>query len=837
MNNKNGFTLVEILVVIAIVAILSILILPNFISSFNTTSKKAMAIQENQIVDASKLFIEDFCRHPLNMYKGECSTYSVQTSNTNVKYTCLNTLQTFKYLDPITAQEETCYGFVVYNSDYSNYKSYIQCGNSYQTEGIASIKNSSNEYVLEKCGGTINPNDIPDTPNPPNPPGPVITENYQNTATNTRYETLKEAFNAIENNQTIKVLQDTTENLQPTLAATKIGIKLDLNGKTLTINNYDMVINGQLDIYNSSSTPGTINGGIDQLIYNKGSLTLNNTSTANKIIIDKTSNYNNNATISASKESTTIINDNVEIKVSNNNSNGFANRGIATINGGTIISENASTSVAVSNIGTLTINGGTFKGKDCGVTNNTYLEDYGNTTINGGFIYGGTCGVLVINNSTLTLGTNDSTVNTTSPVIQSNCSDYYCHAISNEGGTFNYYDGLIKSPVGTQKPILNEVSTLPNGYTVHTETVSNSLNIYLISNYYNTTTKVSYKTLKEALAAAENNQTIKVLSNTTETEQASVASGKTGIKLDLNGKTITTTNYIGNSGELDIYNSSSTPGIIEGSYDTCVLANPGTLTLNKTSSTNKVIIRSTNNSNNNKAIFTNRDNSKLTIYSNVEVIGAKYGISVYGEFTNNGGTITSPNETIFYFQNSKITLNSGKISGKYGMYTYQGDTIITINGGTLEGTTDAVVTHGQLIIKGGVFNGDVNVNSNATATISGTPTINGELKVFATAVMTGGTINNDDIWAVTVTAGATFTLGTNDSNVSVTSPSITCTNTTSNYGAVTVAEGGIFNFYDGIIKSSRGTGYAIKGNVNSIPASYSIYKETTNGIESAYLKK
>ena len=61
-------------------------------------------------------------------------------------------------------------------------------------------------------------------------------------------------------------------------------------------------------------------------------------------------------------------------------------------------------------------------------------------------------------------------------------------------------------------------------------------------NYINTTTNVGYSTLNAAFAAVANNQTIKVLQNVTETTQATLASGKTGVKLDLNGKTINMSN-------------------------------------------------------------------------------------------------------------------------------------------------------------------------------------------------------------------------------------------------------------------------------------------------------
>ena len=130
MKKKRGFTLVEILTVIAIIAILSLIVLPNFIGSFNDAKRKAMITQENEVVDAAKLFLEDYCKHPLSQNKGQCSVYSLNTSQTDLKYTCLSVLQATNYIDPILSQGSTCSGFVVYEKDYTNHKTYLHCGDS-----------------------------------------------------------------------------------------------------------------------------------------------------------------------------------------------------------------------------------------------------------------------------------------------------------------------------------------------------------------------------------------------------------------------------------------------------------------------------------------------------------------------------------------------------------------------------------------------------------------------------------------------------------------------------------------------------------------------------------
>lgn len=148
---KKGFTLVELMVAITIIGILAILILPDFIKNFTNARDTAMITQEHEIVDASKLFIEDFCRHPLEENEGLCNTYSLQTSDTNKKYTCLKVLQGTKYIDEIVQQGQLCTGFVIYTKDFKSYKSYIKCGAGYQTNGIDSMKDSSGSKIIDKC--------------------------------------------------------------------------------------------------------------------------------------------------------------------------------------------------------------------------------------------------------------------------------------------------------------------------------------------------------------------------------------------------------------------------------------------------------------------------------------------------------------------------------------------------------------------------------------------------------------------------------------------------------------------------------------------------------------
>lgn len=172
---KKGFTLVELLAVIAVVAVLSIIVVPNVMKLFTDSTTKSMDIQENSVLDAANIFVNDYCTHPIGKKKGQCGDFVKKTSDGKNRYICLSTLQNLGYdtkndhLDDTTGGNSTyidavyyktnvnCLGFVYYQSDsdytaFKNGKTYLQCGSEYMTDGIKNIKDGSQQIIV-LCGG------------------------------------------------------------------------------------------------------------------------------------------------------------------------------------------------------------------------------------------------------------------------------------------------------------------------------------------------------------------------------------------------------------------------------------------------------------------------------------------------------------------------------------------------------------------------------------------------------------------------------------------------------------------------------------------------------------
>ncbi len=135
MKNKYGFTLIEILAVVAILAILSLIAVPNVLKYLDTSRKQAMVTQENTIVDAANLYNEDYCIHPI----GE-RTCGVCTKSDTISYVRLSVLKNLGLIDEVKYKNSVCDGVVVWNSEDRTKKTYLVCGSDYVTDSTVNIE-------------------------------------------------------------------------------------------------------------------------------------------------------------------------------------------------------------------------------------------------------------------------------------------------------------------------------------------------------------------------------------------------------------------------------------------------------------------------------------------------------------------------------------------------------------------------------------------------------------------------------------------------------------------------------------------------------------------------
>ena len=101
--NRKGFTLVELLAVIALLAIIIVFAVPNLLNVFSEGKNKLSSIQKNQIKSAVEMYLNDYCTEPIGDNVCPSSLTKTTDSNGIIKITggdiSLSTLSTAGYFD------------------------------------------------------------------------------------------------------------------------------------------------------------------------------------------------------------------------------------------------------------------------------------------------------------------------------------------------------------------------------------------------------------------------------------------------------------------------------------------------------------------------------------------------------------------------------------------------------------------------------------------------------------------------------------------------------------------------------------------------------------------
>ncbi len=247
---------------------------------------------------------------------------------------------------------------------------------------------------------------------------------------------------------------------------------------------------------------------------------------------------------------------------------------------------------------------------------------------------------------------------------------------------------------------------------------------WLENNYLNTSTSTYYETLATALSEVQSNQTIQVVKDLTDasTEDPTLASGKTGVKLDLVGKTVTLNKQIANNGELDIYTTVN-GAILQGNfgggntihYTGALLFNKGTLTINETNDNYTMSIINSGDGEATNVIYNEGTSASITLKSNVTLKNTwntnNYFLGQYVVYNQKGNVVIDgakiENESlhgIYNNTNAQLTILSGRVETKLvGICSYGNTYIYGTESETIISSSDdyAIYSEGPLNIWGG----------------------------------------------------------------------------------------------------------------------------------------
>ena len=412
--------------------------------------------------------------------------------------------------------------------------------------------------------------------------------------------------------------------------------------------------------------------------------------------------------------------------------------------------------------------------------------------------------------------------------------------------------------------------------------------------YLNLATRKYYYSLKDAVAEASSNQTIRVLKDVEEDTTATVASNVSGLLIDFNGHKVTysyrVSNPIVNDGNIVLTDTTGQNGNLDIWSE---MVNNGTIEVN-----GSLYIRSENTVFNNTGMLNIKsgemiaydalaiENTGTVNISGGSLNGYSYGVYNSGTLNITGGlvsgdraiennsgattNITGKNSIVEGIQtgitnHGTLNYESGKIkvpspyTGKgiinYGTATLKDVDIDVVSSnrsyrafGISNESGEMTITGGTIISKSTSEGDSTGIYNNANLTIKNleiSSFSNNSAGIYASGMSLSGSSNTTIMggsisgtgYGLVVNDSATLTLGSNDTNVSKTAPVIEGLSNRSvglsfkGYGNKT------FNFYDGIIKTKNSLDNVIKGEASNtnLPTGFTIKKEEKDSVFTAYL--
>ena len=639
-----------------------------------------------------------------------------------------------------------------------------------------------------------------------------ISPNYKNTTTNNYYETLNAALNAVQSNQTIKVLKGITETTDSTLTASKVGVTLDLNGNTTTLSGKTLYNSGSLNVTDTGSG-GVLSGTGNPVI---------NSSTGTLTVTSGTITGTQNA-ISSTTGVLTINGGYIKSTATTGNYDGIYKNGTTgsvTISSGTIIGYRAG--IYNNNNAPISVTGGTVTGK-IGI----YNYSSGSVTINGtnakvegtsGNGITGESGTITVTKGTVTGSTNGIIISSTGKAVVN--GGYVSSSSTNNN------DGIIA--YGTSNTVISSGTVIGNRAGVYND----GAGTVTISGGSVSGTTVGLMN--------RNNGIVNITGGTISGANGIQNWSSPGIVI-VNGDNVkiesSDTGLVGGSGTITV-----SKGFITGIKSGVSIANStGVLTINGgtiTAGQNGIVSQNASTINVLGGYISSTDTSTNTK-------SGLYQVGGVATITVSGGTITGYTG-IYNNSSSSLTVNGGFVSGTVATGIYQSHGTLTVTGGTIVGSDGVTVNSSQtdVLIKvngpnakvegtsnAGIigYRGSVNVsNGSVIGVTTGATVSNG------TMTITGGTVTGTT-YGVSVDNGI-LTMGENGGTPSTTIPLIKATGTTDAKGVYIKSQNATYNFYDGKVTSASGTGTSISyGGIINTPTNYDVVKSTSSDIETAIL--